>query len=518
MSEEPAVSSSAGMPIKRHKISLFSATALSATAMVGSGWLFSAQLNAKLAGNYAFLAWVLAALLVMAVGLCISQVVGVYPVRGAITRSSSLSHNNVFGMPFAFANWFGIMVTIATEAQATTQYLSAALKSTVLMGDDGLTVQGKLLALFILVIYLVINYYGIKLLARVNNVITVLKIFTPLFTIGMLMIAHFDTSNFSLTGAGSGNYNTASALAAIVGAGLIYSYNGFQISAAFASEIKNPERNVPLSIVLSIIIVMVVYILLQVAFMGAVPHQILAGGWASLNFHSPLMNLALLLGINFLALLLVADSVVSPSGTGYSYLGSASRMLYAMAAERQMPAWFAKLDPVYNFSKRSMLINFVLAALVLWNSKSWASLMVVVTGYHLIGYMAAPISMGAIKPKTRIFGFILFICLGLTMTTLPLHDLLMMNVSIIILMVIYGCVQVVTRGTKLSTLFSLNLPFLAYLWAIYFYQNLIFVGIISALFFLCITCRAYVDYCKIHKSEAADGLSDVKKHPGALLE
>src|ERR1041385_7549813 len=114
MSDESAVAQKTP-----HKVSLFSATALSATAMVGSGWLFSAQLNAKLAGNYAFLAWVLAAILVMGVGLCISQIVSVYPVRGIITRSSALSHNNTFGMPFAFANWFGIMVSIATEAQAT---------------------------------------------------------------------------------------------------------------------------------------------------------------------------------------------------------------------------------------------------------------------------------------------------------------------------------------------------------------------------------------------------------------
>jgi len=510
MSDESAVASQ-----KPHKISLFSATALSATAMVGSGWLFSAQLNAKLAGNYAFLSWILAGILVIGVGLCISQIVSVYPVRGVTTRSSSLSHNNIFGMPFAFANWFGVMVVIATEAQATTQYLSAALKSSYLMDNDGLTVHGKLLALGILIIYLIINFFGIKLLSKVNNIITVLKIFTPLFTIGMLLLAHFDTSNFSMTTQGSGTSDTiGSALAAIVGAGLIYSYNGFQLSAAFASEIKNPARNVPLSIILSVIMVMGVYLLLQLAFMGAVPHQMIANGWASLNFHSPLMNLALLLGINFLALLLVADSIVSPSGTGYSYLGGASRMLYAMAAEGQMPSWFAKLDPVYNFSKRSMLINFILAALVLWNAKSWASLMVIVTGYHLIGYMAAPVSMGAIKPKTRILGIILFIILGLFMTRLPSNDMLMMNSSILILLAIYGSIQVMVKNVKFSTLFALNLPFITYLWLIYFAgHNLIFAGIISALFYLLVSSAAYVKYCQSHK---AGSIADLHEDKAAI--
>ena len=138
------------------KISLFSATALSATAMIGSGWLFSAQLNAKFSGNYSFLAWFLAALIVMPVGLCLAQVVSVFPVRGATTRSSALSHNSIFGMPFAFANWFGIMVCVANEAQATTQYLSAAIKNSDLMGNQGLTFYGKLFALGILFLYLII--------------------------------------------------------------------------------------------------------------------------------------------------------------------------------------------------------------------------------------------------------------------------------------------------------------------------------------------------------------------------
>jgi amino acid transporter len=488
---------------KKHKISLFSATALSATAMVGSGWLFSAQLNAKMAGNYAFLSWILAAILVAAVGLAIAQVVSVYPVRGAITRSSALSHNNVFGMPFAFANWFGIMVTIATESQATTQYLSAAFKNSTLMDDSALTVKGKLLALFILVVYLIINYYGVKLLAKVNNVVTALKIFTPIFTIVVLLIAHFDTSNFTSVAVATGaSYNLSSAFMAMVGAGLIYSYNGFQLSAAFASEIENPTRNVARSIVISIAIVMGLYLLLQLAFMGAVPHQLLANGWNALHLHSPLMNLAVLLGLNFLVLLLVADSVVSPSGTGYSYLGGASRMLYAMAAEGQMPSWLAKLDPIYNFSRRSMIVNFILAAFFLWYAKSWASLMVVVTGYHLIGYMAAPISMSAIKPQTRNFGLILFVVLGAIMTSIPSHNLLVMNLSIMALMIIYGSIQVLLKSVKLSTLLALNLPFLAYLWVIWLFPHIIFASVVSAIFFLLIVSRPYVEYCKQHKGSS----------------
>ncbi|ASK79047.1 amino acid transporter [Paraphotobacterium marinum] len=488
--------------MKNKKISMVSAIALSATCMIGSGWLFSAQKAAQQAGNYAFLAWILAAVMVLAVGMCLCKVVEIYPVRGATTRSSALSHNHIFGMPFAFANWFGIMVTVATEAQATTQYLSDIFKNSPLMGDDGLTLYGKCFALFILAVYLFINFYGIKLLAKVNNIVMALKIFTPLFAIVVLLIVHFDKTNFSL--ASNSMFHATSAIGAIVGAGLIYSFNGFQTVVAFASEVENPKKNVPKSIIYSIGIVLVVYMLLQLSFMGAVPKDSLQSGWAALNFHSPLLDLALLLGINFLAMLLLADSVVSPSGTGYTYLGAASRMMYAMAKEGQMPGWIAKLCPVYNFSKRSMVINFLLAAVFLLNAKSWASLMVIVTGYHIIGYMAAPVSMTALKPKTFVFGIVVFTLLGLLMTTIPGADLLKMNGTITLLMAIYFAIQV-KKKENIKQILMFTIPFLVYLWLLLAFQPYWYVTVVlSVVFFSYVTHQKYVQAARGIAEEYVD--------------
>ncbi|MDD3267660.1 MAG: APC family permease, partial [Burkholderiales bacterium] len=294
------------MSSNNKQISSLSAMALGATAMVGSGWLFSAQLNARLAGNYAFVSWICAALIVTLIAICLSRVIAVYPVRGATSMCSTLSHNHVFGMPFAFANWFAVMISIANEAQATTEYLSSAIKHSTLVENGAMTLNGKLFALMILFVYLAINFYGVKLLARVNNVVTVFKVFIPLFTIIVFLIAKFDTSNFTL--ATNSMYNGNSVIGAIIGAGLIYSFNGFQIPASFASEIKNAGKGVLFSMVGGIFIILCVYLLLQLAFMGAVPHDLVVskGGWSGMNLQSPLMNLAVLLGLNFVMMLLVA--------------------------------------------------------------------------------------------------------------------------------------------------------------------------------------------------------------------
>ena len=485
---------------KKTQISPLSAMALGATAMVGSGWLFSAQLNAQLAGNYAFLAWVTAASVAVIVAICLASVVKKYPVRGATSMCSTLSHNQIFGMPFAFANWFVVMISIANEAQATTQYLAAASKESVLMVNDSLTIYGKLCAFFILIIYLMINFYGIKLLSRVNDVVTVFKTFIPLFTIVVFLIASFDTTNFTL--ATNSVYSSSSVITAIIGAGLIYSFNGFQLPASFASEIKNPGKNILISMIGGIVIILAVYMLLQLAFMAAIPHHMIeATGWAGLNFHSPLMNLALLLGLHFIVLLLVADSIVSPSGTGYAYLGASSRMFYAMALSGQMPKWcIGDLHAEYNVCRRSMLINFGLTTLVLFNSDSWASLMVIITGFILIGYMAAPVSMGAINPRTRIFGAFVFVVLSLIMLTIPKEDFMKVNITIMILMASYIIMLFRSNRLPFSRLILFTLPFIIYLWLLYFTSNHYIATVISLVFYALITHTKYVTLCKEYSS------------------
>lgn len=488
---------------KKNKMSLYSATLLGVTCMVGSGWLFSSQLSAKSAGNWAFLAWIMSALVAGSVGLCLSKVVATFPVRGATTRSSALSHNNIFGMPFAFANWFGIMMAVAAEAQATTQYLASSTSSKFLIYNHNLTGYGKLLAVLLLLIYLFINFKGVQRLSKINNVITVFKIFIPIFTVIVFIIAGLDhsgnTSNFMLST--NSHFGPVSAISAITGAGLLYSFNGFQTSVAYASEIKNPKRNVPLSMLYSILIVLVLYLLLQYAFMSAIPHAKLLneGGWQGLHMSSPLLNLSMLLGLNFMAMLLIADSVISPTGTGYAYLGASSRMLYAMSAEGQMPRWIAKLSPINNFSERSMLINFLLAAIMLWNANSWSGLMIIVTGYHIIGYMAAPVSMGSITPRTRIWGLIVFICISLIMLTLSPIALYKINLSLTILMIIYAFIQ---HQAGIKRLLIYTFPFLSYLWLLYatkilFSNNIsyLILSIIAIIFYIFTTNRKYVAYC-----------------------
>lgn len=184
-----------------HKIGLFSAIIIPITSMIGSGWLFSAQLSAQISGNYAFLAWCLAAVVAILVGMCFAKLCALHPVRGLNAKCVSISHGSEFGMAFGFAIWFGLLLMVPTEAQATTQYLAPFIaKYVIIYENDSLTIAGKLFAIAILFGYLVVNFFGLKFLSKVNNIATVFKVSIPVITIVVLIAAYFgaDHNNFNL--------------------------------------------------------------------------------------------------------------------------------------------------------------------------------------------------------------------------------------------------------------------------------------------------------------------------------
>lgn len=476
--------------LETHKVKLFSATLIGLTCMVGSGWLFSPMIAARVSGNYAFLAWIVAAAFIMCVAFCFSVLFVEFPLRGITARMSSITHNNVFGMPFAFVNWFGIIATVATEAQATTQYLSPYLGST-FISNGILSIYGKFIGFLFLCAYLLINYYGIKLLARINNIITILKFSTPIIVLAVLLIFHFSFQNFHSSSM-STQYDLSTVPLAIIAAGMIYAFNGFQSIGSFASEITNHKKNIPLALFISISIALLFYLLVQFVFMGSVPHDLLKNGWAGLNFSSPMIDVTTILGLHLMSIILVLNSIISPSATGYTYLGSTARMLSAMAEEKQVPGFLKKIDKKYNFPKHAMVANFLVATLFLFSSSGWGNLVVIVTMFNVFSYMSGPISMGAIK-KYKYFGCLVLIFICLLLTAAPTHDLLITNQALSIVIVIF----LVSNGIKnLKRNILYLLPFYAFIWSMVFLRSWYEVIILAIVFYFIVISKYFVQFCK----------------------
>jgi len=150
---------------------------------------------------------------------------------------------------------------------------------------------------------------------------------------------------------------------------------------------------VPFAVLGSILLAAVVYVILQVAYLGAVPPEMLArAGWHGIDFRSPFAELALLVNLNWLAVLLYADAFVSPSGTGITYTASTARMIYGMQRNGTLPQVLGRLQPKYGVPRPAMWLNLAVSFLFLFFFRGWGKLAAVISVATIISYLAGPVS------------------------------------------------------------------------------------------------------------------------------
>ena len=400
------------MEFSSRKPSLFSGIAIGVGCMVGSGSLFAAYYASKYAGPISILSWILGAVLSLCIAMLLAEIATMYKDRGLFSRLLGISHKNKdYGFVIAIANWTGLLIAIPSEAMATMQYVSTINASwqQYIFVNGQMTGMGLAGVTALILVYGLINYWGVKSLTKVNNIIIVFKLAVPVITGILLIMVAFHPSNFTSYAHSIEPYGIGSAFSAVVNSGIFYAYYGFSMVAVFGAELKNPKKNIPRALIGAVVIALVIYLLLQVAFIGALPENLVARGWHHLNFASPLAELLLMVNLNVWCVILYVNSAVTPSGTGIIYTGSASRMLTGMARDHQMPGFFDQVHPVFNLSRRSLVLDLLLCIAIVLFFKSWKSVVVLVTVFQLITCLAVPVAFTKLRldapDKKRSFVF-----------------------------------------------------------------------------------------------------------------
>lgn len=370
-------------------------------SIIGSGWLFGAWKAAKIAGPAALVAWLIGALVILAIALAYAELGAMFPESGGMVRYARYSHGSLVGFISAWANWIAIVSVIPIEAEASIQYMSSWpwgwAQSLYVQGS--LTIPGVLLSAVLVIVYFLLNYWGVRLFARANSAITILKFMIPALTIAGLVATAFHRQNFGgpLPEQPFAPYGWAAVFTAVATSGIIFAFNGFQSPVNLAGEARNPSRSVPIAVIGSILLALVIYVFLQLAYIGAVSPAEVARGWARLDFSSPFANLAIALGINWLAILLYVDAFVSPSGTGITYMATTSRMIYAMERNKTMPAIFGSIHPLFNVPRPAMWFNLGVAFIFMFFFRGWSSLAAVISVATVISYLTGPVSLMALR-------------------------------------------------------------------------------------------------------------------------
>jgi amino acid transporter len=379
-----------------HRVGTFALMLTGLGSIIGSGWLFGAWRAAHLAGPDAIWAWVIGAAVVTTIALNYAELGAMFPESGGMVRYSHYSHGSLVGFVGAWANWIAIVSVIPVEAEASVQYMASwpwAWAQGLYVGQE-LTEPGLLIAAGLVIVYFLLNFWSVKIFAHSNSAITVFKLIVPALTAIALIVSGFHPGNFDV-GIDGGAHVTdfAAVLTAVATAGIVFSFNGFQSPVNLAGEARNPGKSIPIAIFGAIALATVVYVLLQVAFLGAVPPEMLAkAGWKGIDFRSPFAELALILNLHWLAMLLYADAFMSPSGTGITYTATTSRMLVGMQRNGTLPAFIGKLHPLYGIPRNAMYINLVIAFVFLFFFRGWGTLAAVISVATIISYLTGPVS------------------------------------------------------------------------------------------------------------------------------
>ncbi|MFP1628189.1 amino acid permease [Streptomyces sp. 5K101] len=323
----------------RRSLSMWQLTMISIGATLGTGIFVVLGDSVPKAGPAVTLAFVLAGLTALFSALSYAELAGSIPVAGS---SYSYAYATMGELVAWVCGWCLVLeygVSVAAVAVGWGEYLNELLNGTI-----GMTIPGMLSSapgeggiinlpgLIVVLLAMVFLLGGAKESARANTIMVVVKI-------GALVL--FCAIGFM--GFKSGNYADFMPLGmagvSAAGASLFFSYIGFDAASTAGEEAKNPQRDLPRAIMLSLIIVTALYVLVAAVAVGAWHWKDFEGSEASLT---AIMNDVS--GQTFWGTLLAAGAVISIASVVLTVLYGQTRVLFAMSRDGLVPKVFGKVS------------------------------------------------------------------------------------------------------------------------------------------------------------------------------
>jgi len=347
----------------RREMGLGAATVLVVANMVGTGvFTTSGFILGELGSTQALLAcWAIGALFALAGALCYGELGAMLPEAGgeyAYLRRS-------FGpLPAFVSGWISLIVGFSAPIAAAaiafaTYFLGGAREawwSLEAGGHQWLALSPvSVLAIAAVVVFSLVHYHSLRMGQGVQNVLTVFKVaFIVVLIVAGLAFGEGDAARVeaALFGDGRPVDGAGFAVALIF---VSFAYSGWNAAAYLGAEIRRPERNLPLALLLGTAFVSVLYLLLNLVYVYALPPEQMAGmlevgsGAAAALFGpraGALVGLAIALGLL---------SVVS------AMIMAGPRVYYAMASHGLFFRRFGQVDAARHTPAQAILFQALIA-------------------------------------------------------------------------------------------------------------------------------------------------------------
>ncbi len=349
----------------QQKLTRFDLTLIAIGSTIGSGiFLTPSGIAQKLPSVELILfVWLIGGLLALCGGLTFAELGAMMPRAGGVYVFLNEAYGGLAGFLYGWA-YFLVVNTGALAA------LSIAFATYLGFFVPLSPLEIKLAAILGLLVLTAINYFGVKPGGIFADIFTLLKV---LGIIGIIAAGFFLGSAGSLSAVAPLQMptNLGGALAAAM-VGVLWSYGGWQHATYVAGEAKEPKRSIPFALILGTLLVSILYILTNLAYLLLLPLDAIAGS-------QRVAADAIQGAVGPLGATLVSLAIfISVFGTAGIYTMTAPRIYYAMARDGVFFKRVAEVHPKYKAPTFAIL-----------SQTAWAILLILSgTFYELITYVA----------------------------------------------------------------------------------------------------------------------------------
>lgn len=342
----------------KKEIGLFGGVSILGGIMIGGGIFYLgsiALLRTGFSPGLALLCWVIAGLVSMLGGLCFAELGAMIPKAGGMTVYLSKAFHPLAGFLYGFNLWLvGGPASLGAGALALVAMFG--------LGD----ITGKIIATAVIVIFTVYNCFGVKMGAVLQNITMVAKLIPIVLILVAALVMGDVTPNLSMQPmdgpAGIGQILSMIAFATVA---TLWAYEGWTNLNAVAEEMKNVKRNLPLSLILSIGGITLLYALFNYSVFKVIPlaeiRTMVDSGNLYLGTEAAIRTLG---GIG--GSVVSAGMIVSMLGSINGMTMAFPRNYYAMAEEGHFFKSFKKLHPKYKVPTAAIVAQGVITLVLIW--------------------------------------------------------------------------------------------------------------------------------------------------------
>ncbi len=251
----------------RPKLNLFDLTMIVIGLVIGMGIFRTSRdaANAALTPSIYFTAWIVGGLVALCGALTYAEIGSRYPVTGGYYKVFSYAYHP----SIAFALNCSILISNAASISGVA-LIGAGYITNVFMEtpSQGIT---QIIAIFAILLFYGVNIIGLKMSSKTQNVLMIIKISMVLLLIMSLFYpAAHATSNVPLMQPVNGSWNEIITSFGLCLVAVSFTYGGYQQTINFGSEVNQPSKNIPRGIFIAITIIILLYLLANVAYYNVI--------------------------------------------------------------------------------------------------------------------------------------------------------------------------------------------------------------------------------------------------------